>query len=234
MARRMESREPEAVRPRFLALSLTPVLAGLFGLLLTGLLLTGCAGSPRETLPEPPPEAPQVEAVSAAVDCSTAEGVAGMVCEADELIVLDQELSEVMQNAEKQEDRDQHARLHAIQDSWLRQRDDCAQQADQQRCVSDAYKLRIAQLQARHGLVEQRGPLSFVCKDRSVSEVTVTWFDTVPEALIASRGDSQSLMVRQAGESVYRGRNESLSEQGAAITLVWGHGAPQIRCQATR
>lgn len=210
---------------------LAPLLPGQLAGLLIMLLLAGCTTSPRETLPTPSVQ-PSLGSGQAGVDCATATGIEAMVCEQDDLATLDQTLNEVMQNAIQQTHSDQHRQLHATQSNWLRQRDDCAQQADQLRCLSEAYQQRIATLQARYGLVEQRGPLEFVCKGRSVSEVTVTWFDTTPETLIARRGDSESLMVRKAGESVYRGRNESLSEQGSAITLVWGHGAPQINCQA--
>lgn len=229
MARRMEPGEPAAVQLGFLTSCLTPLVAGL---LLTSSLLTGCTGSPRESLPEPPQDLPLADAASVAVDCSTAQGIAGMVCDVDELRALDQKLREVLESAEGQIASDQHVRLHAVHNSWFRERDDCASHNDKQRCVSEAYQQRIAELQARYGLVEQRGPLRFLCADRSVNEVTVTWFDTVPETLIAKRGDSQSLMYRQAGESAYRGRNESLSEQQSTVTLVWGHDAPQLTCQA--
>lgn len=224
MARGIEPRESAATQLRFLTSCLIPLLAGL--------LLTGCAGSPRESLPAPSQSEPVVDPASAAVDCRTAEGIAGMVCEVEELAALDRQLSEVLERAEARIASDQHARLNAIQNSWVRQRDNCADQHDKQRCVIKTYQERIAELQARYGLVEQRGPLRFVCGGHSVSEVTVTWFDTKPETLIATRGDSQSLMYRQAGESVYRGRNESLSEQPSSITLVWGHDAPQLSCQA--
>ncbi|MGO2132638.1 MAG: lysozyme inhibitor LprI family protein [Halomonas sp.] len=206
---------------------LTPLLAGLW--------LAGCAGGPREALPESSRQTMPVNPEQAVVDCTTATAIDAMVCEVGELAALDQKLSEVIEHAEAKTHSDEHERLYATHHSWFRQRDDdCAGRADQQRCLSEAYQQRIATLQARYGLVEQRGPLGFVCKGRSVSEVTVTWFDTTPETLIAQRGDSESLMVRKAGESVYCGRNESLSEQGSAIMLEWGHDAPQISCQAAR
>lgn len=235
MARRKRQQQPPGSHQTASRNYMSPVLpALLLPMLLTGLMLAGCAGSSHETLPEPAPRDGSGDAAQASKDCATPTGIAAMVCEQDELTALDQKLNEVMQDAIKHTHSDEQGQLQAIQNSWLRQRDDCTQQADPQRCVREAYQQRIAQLQARHGLVEQRGPLNFICKGRMVSEVSVTWFDTTPETLIAQRGDSQSLMVRQAGESVYRGRNESLSEQGEAITLVWGHGAPQITCQAAR
>lgn len=195
--------------------------------MLLGLALAGCAGDPREALPS------VEDSAAMPVDCSTAEGAARLVCDDDDLAALDRQLNEVLETAEDQASQDQRSRLRAVQQSWLRQRDDCVAQGDKRACIAEAYRRRIAELQAQYRLVEQRGPLHFVCGDRPANEVSVTWFDTDPETLIAERGDSESLMYRQTGAGPhYRGRNESLSEHRETITIVWGHGAPQMTCRA--
>lgn len=202
-------------------------------LLLLGLMLSGCAGDPREALPQTVPVSPAVNAALPVLDCTTAQGVAQLICDDDELTALDRQLSEVLEAVEDQVPETQRPRLRATQQGWVKIRDECVTQGDKRSCVAKAYRRRIAELQAQHRLVGQRGPVRFVCGDRPANEVTVTWFSTDPKTLIAERGDSESLMYRQSGAgSDYRGRNESLSEHEQTITIVWGHGAPQITCQA--
>lgn len=210
-------------------------LRPLLSIMLVGLALAGCAGDPREALPLSM-ALPSVEDPAAVpVDCSTAEGAARLVCDDDDLAALDRQLDEVLEAAEDQASQDQRSRLRAVQQSWLGKRDDCMTQGDVRACIAEVYRRRIAELQARYGLVAQRGPLHFVCGDRPANQISVTWFDTEPRTLIAERGDSESLMYRQIGAGPdYLGRNESLSEYQETITVVWGHGAPQMTCRAVR
>lgn len=202
-------------------------------IMLPGLMiLSGCAGDPREALPPTVPVPPEEGTTSSSLDCTMAQGVARLVCDDAELAALDLQLKEVFEAAEHQTPEAQHSTLQAIQYGWAKDRDECWEQDDKRGCVVETYHRRIAELQATYRLVEQRGPVRFACGDRPANEVTVTWFDTKPKTLIAERGDSESLMYRQTGTGPdYRGRNESLSEQQDAITIVWGHGAPQITCQ---
>lgn len=206
-------------------------------LLLVGLALSGCAVDPREALPQITPTPPEKGSPSSPLDCTTAQGVSRRVCDNDELTALDRRLGKVFASVESQTPEAQRATLRAVQQGWIRGRDECSKQGDaksggQRRCIAELYQRRIAELQAQYALVEQRGPLHFMCGDRPANEVTVTWFETEPKTLIAERGDSASLMYHQAGTGPdYRGRNESLSEHRDAITIVWGLGAPRITCQ---
>lgn len=204
-------------------------------LLLAGVVsmaLSGCASGPREALPPSVPVSPVGGIAPSPLDCTTAQDVQKLVCEDAELAALDLQLNEVFEAAVNQASEAQRSTLKAIQYGWAKDRDKCGEQDDKRRCVAEAYHQRTAELQATYRLVEQRGPVHFVCGDRPANEITVTWFETTPKTLIAERGDSISLMYQAEDASSYHGRNESLSERQDTITIVWGHGAPQITCQA--
>jgi uncharacterized protein len=126
--------------------------------------------------------------------------------------------------------------LHAEQRGWIKGRNDCWKSADKRACVQDEYVRRIAELQARYRLVPGRGPFSFACDGNPANEVVVTYFQTEPPTLIAERGDSTSLMFQQpsASGARYLGRNESFWEHQGVATIVWGYGAPKMRCTAPR
>jgi hypothetical protein len=76
----------------------------------------------------------------------------------------------------------------------------------------------------------------YACDGNPASEVVATYFKTDPPTLIAERGDSTSLMFVQPGGSGtrYQGRNESLLEHQGEATIVWGYGAPGMKCTIRR
>jgi hypothetical protein len=46
---------------------------------------------------------------------------------------------------------------------------------DKRACVQDEYQRRIAELQARYRLVQENGPVRFICDENPVNEVIVTF-----------------------------------------------------------
>ena len=86
--------------------------------------------------------------------------------------------------------------LIAEQRGWIKGRNDCWKSDDRRSCVEQAYRLRIAELQARYRLVPAVAEARYVCDDSPGSELLVTFFQTDPASLIAERGDSNSLMSR--------------------------------------
>lgn len=156
-----------------------------------------------------------------------------MICQDGELSALDRKLAEVYAAASKKATNEHPPVLKAEQRGWIKGRDECWKSDDKRRCVEDAYKRRIAELQARYRLVAGNGPFSFACEGNPANEVIATFFQTDPPTLIAERGDSVSLMyLEPAGSGAkYRGRNESFWEHQGEALITWGYDAPEMHCK---
>jgi uncharacterized protein/heat shock protein HslJ len=169
-----------------------------------------------------------------AFDCRKASGeIEKQICADSELGALDRTLSVVYAAALRKARNEHPPMLKAEQRGWIKGRNACWKAADQQQCVAQAYRLRIAELQARYRLVPVSASATFICEGDSRNQVIVNFFQTDPPSLIAERGDSVSLMFQQpaASGARYQGRNESLWEHQGEATVVWGYGAPEMRCQ---
>jgi len=162
--------------------------------------------------------------------------VEDMVCKDAALSTLDRKLADVYAAASKKATNEHPPVLKAEQRGWVKGRDECWKSDDERRCVENAYKRRVAELQARYRLVPPTGPVWFACDGNPANEVVVTFFRTDPPTLIAERGDSVSLMyLQQSGSgSKYQGRNEAFWEHGGETLVTWGHGAPEMRCTKRR
>lgn len=156
--------------------------------------------------------------------------IEALVCKDPALAALDRTLAGVYAAAEKKKPS---PTLTAEQRGWVKGRDDCWKADDEPACVRDAYRLRIAALQARYGLVPSKGPFVWECDDNAATRYTVTFFATDPATLIADRGDETSLMYQQPSGSGtrYQGRNETYWEHQGEATITWGVGAPELRCK---
>lgn len=167
-------------------------------------------------------------------DCAKVEAgsIEAMVCADEELTRLDHQLAQVFREASKKAVNEHPPVLKAEQRGWIKGRNDCWKSADKRQCVADSYRLRTAELQARYRLVTFIGPVIYRCDDHPKSELIATYFQTEPRTLIAERGDRVSLMFQQpsASGARYQGRNESLWEHQGEATVVWGYGAPEMRC----
>lgn len=173
-----------------------------------------------------------------AFDCRKAEAgsIEAMICGDAELSALDRKLAGVYAAATAKAKNEQPPVLRAGQRGWIKGRNDCWKSGDRRGCVRDEYIRRIAELQANYRLVPSRGPFAFACDGNAANEVVVTYFATEPSTLIAERGDSVSLMFQQVAASgaKYQGRNESFWEHQGVATIVWGYGAPEMRCLPRR
>jgi len=162
-----------------------------------------------------------------------AGGIEEMICKDAGLSALDRKLAGAYALAAERATNEHPPVLKAEQRGWVKGRDECWKSDDRRRCVEDAYTRRIAELQARYRLVTATGPVTFACDDNAASEVVVDFFPTEPPTLIAERGDTVSLMYLEpaASGSKYQGRNESFWGHGDEATIVWGYGAPVMRCK---
>lgn len=167
-------------------------------------------------------------------DCSGVEAgsIEALVCTDDGLAALDRTLAEVFAAASAKAVDDHPPVLQAEQRGWIKGRDECWKSDDVRGCVAEAYRLRIAELQARYRLVPMIGPVTYQCGGEPANELVVTFFETDPPTAIVERGDSSSLMFRQpaASGARYQGRNESFWEHHGEATLTWGYDGPELHC----
>jgi uncharacterized protein len=174
-------------------------------------------------------------AASPAFDCSKAEAgsIEALICNNDGLAKLDRMLADVYSSALKKAADEHPPVLKAEQRGWIRGRNNCWKSDDKPRCVANAYRRRIAELQARYRLVPGRGPFEFACEGSQANRIVATFFPTDPPTLIAERGDSVSFMVLapSASGAKYESRNESFWEHQGEARVTWGHGAPEMRCK---
>lgn len=175
------------------------------------------------------------ETQSPAFSCAKVEAgsIEALVCKDAELAALDRKLSKVYASALKKAANEKPPQLKATQRGWVKGRNDCWKAEDKRACVKDSYTDRIVELEARYRLVKAHGPVRYVCDGNPANEVIATYFDTEPKSAIAERGDSTSLMrVQPSGSGAkYQGPNESIWEHQGEATIVWGYGAPEMRCK---
>jgi uncharacterized protein len=166
-------------------------------------------------------------------DCSKAPGsIEELICKDEELSSLDHKLAGVYAEAIKTAASEHPPVLKAEQRGWIKGRNDCWKSKKPRDCTANAYRLRIAELQARYRLVPANGPIWYFCNYDPRDEVVVTFFQTNPPTLIAERSDQVSLMYLQpsGSGSKYQGRNESFWEHQGEATIVWGYGSPEMIC----
>lgn len=159
------------------------------------------------------------------------DSIQALICNDKELSMLDRKLSSAYSKAG--ETAKNRSTLAATQREWVRGRDDCRDKEDKGLCVRDAYFRRIAELQAIYRLVPGIGPSFYQCHGQPGGEVTITLFATDPRTLVAEFNGSSSLMyiVPSASEVRYQGRNETFWELEGEAGIVWGNGAPEMRCK---
>lgn len=174
------------------------------------------------------------QADSPAFDCAKARdgSIEKLICGDAALSSLDRQLAQVYEAATRKAVNEHPPTLKAEQIGWIRGRNDCWKSDDKRSCVEAEYRQRIASLQARYRLVPGTAPATFFCDRDRRNELVVTFFATDPGTLIAERGDSTSLMVREPGgpDAKYVGRNETFIEKEGTAVVTWGYGAPPMRC----
>jgi uncharacterized protein len=161
-----------------------------------------------------------------------AGSIEALICGDGELTALDRRLAGIYAASARKAAGEGLPGLKAEQRGWIKGRNACWKRDDSRGCVRDAYRRRIAELQARYRLVPGQGPVRFTCDGNPAHEVVVTFFPTDPPTLMAERGDSVSLMFRQPSGSgaKYQGRNTTFWEHRGEASITWGYGAPEMRC----
>ncbi|MYM68701.1 hypothetical protein GTP45_17945 [Pseudoduganella sp. FT55W] len=124
----------------------------------------------------------------------------------------------------------QQKRLAVEQKGWWNGVRDCWKADDLRACIVTNYELRTVELQTSWSLAPSHAPVHFRCADGA--DIDVTYFDTQPPSLIATRKQEQSLMraALAASGARYIGRNESLWERQGEVRVTWGYQAPETTC----
>jgi uncharacterized protein len=122
----------------------------------------------------------------------------------------------------------------ALQEQHTKWWDGVKQCADAQQmgsCISNAYGMRMLQLQNDYKLVKTTGPVNYTCADKSTFQAT--FFDTTPKSMVALRGDQHLLLRGEASGSgiAYGNRQDEFKEHQGKITLKWGANAKELRCK---
>jgi uncharacterized protein len=176
------------------------------------------------------------QAAGPSLDCTKAAtgSIDETVCKDAALGALDGKMAEVYAAAIQKAGSEESARLEEEQKGWVQGRDACIKEHDTRGCVEDEYTLRIAELQSRYSLVAKTGPFHYACEGEPATEVVATFFATEPATVVAERAGATSLMFlgKKLGDvGAYFGENESLADSGDEITIVRGHGSPNVRCK---
>ena len=176
----------------------------------------------------------QASSTPPSFDCDKVKkgSIAALVCENNELATLDNKLAQTYSLALTKAKNEHPPILKAEQRGWIKGRDDCWKSNDKTECVYSSYLYRIAELQAKYGLVASSSSTVYQCNDNEKNEVTVNFFETTPLIAIAEYGDSVSLMyLNKDSKNKYMGRNETLIINNNSALIKWGYYAKEMQCE---
>jgi uncharacterized protein len=165
-------------------------------------------------------------------DCSTvkADTSEGLICNSDELMNLDRDLSKVYKQALMKATKEDMLKAH--QRGWIKGRNDCWKADDEKKCMAGEYKLRIKELKEKYGLTtdisDQSGSVSNgfdkvlklqgitfhvqATNEGSVNEVTIT-----PSGLMGNN----EIMKQKIDGSVTRAEVADLNNDGSPEIYVY-------------
>lgn len=155
------------------------------------------------------------------------------ICADERLAALDRKLAETYKAAQGKAKGKDGSLLKAEQSGWIKGRNDCWKSPTQHQCISDNYTQRIAELQARYGLLAASANAEYLCEGDSVA-IQAAFFPTEPPSVQARHGDeTQILLSVPSGNqgSRYEGRNVSLYEHDGETLITWGVEGTQKQCK---
>jgi len=180
-------------------------------------------------------------AASPSFDCAKAESSADeAVCADAGLSALDRQLAEVfaaaLSTAKSVADSATAVpELRATQRGWIKGRDDCWKASQGlAACLDQAYRDRIAELQAKWMLVAASKPVVFRCQDNS--EVVATFMaSNLPSARL-ERGDTTKIALQRptaSGSKYVADFGSEIWIKGQEARVVWDQAAPPLTCRAS-
>lgn len=126
------------------------------------------------------------------------------------------------------------AELRAVQRGWIKGRDDCWKAEDLRGCVDEAYRRRIAELEAAFMLREASPPVFWICEGNPANEFVSTFYDTDPPTARIERGDQTvvALLSPSASGARYAGPSGVVFwTKGTEATVEWPQGT-SLSCVA--
>lgn len=197
----------------------------------------GPAPSPTATPVEaagtaPPTTTPASDTVLGAFDCDRPQGpVATLVCGDAELARLDQRLAQrYAREAPDPAEADDRAAIHR---GWARGRDDCLAAEAPRRCLSEAYGMRLVQLQLEALGDRVPAAVQYRCDDDSRSFSATFLDDMDPAAVVLTWGVDRRVLLRRPGDATGTRR---YGIQGADLQVGDGHlvaelSGSRLRCE---
>ncbi|MCQ2003682.1 MliC family protein [Rhizobium sp. NRK18] len=154
-----------------------------------------------------PISAPAANAASPSFDCTKASHeIETLICGDGGLAALDRKLQDTFRKAvDVVQKMPNHgsalSEMKAYQRGWIKGRDDCWKADDKRQCTMDAYRNRIAELQARYVLIKGHAPVFYTCNGNPADEVVATFFDTDPQSVRLERGDTTEIALQAISAS---------------------------------
>lgn len=172
------------------------------------------------------------QAAGPSFDCADARGeVEHLVCENDDLALLDNELAEAFARS-LATTADAEA-LRAAQRGWVRGRNDCWKADNVNRCIREHYHTRTVELEIASGELEAPTAVNYRCDNEAASRLSVSFYNTSrpPAAVIDNAGDRViALRAPSASGGRYTAAGVDFHEHhGDAMVLWFG---TEMRCQA--
>jgi uncharacterized protein len=182
---------------------------------------------------------PAANAASPSFDCAKASHeIETLICGDDGLAALDRKLQDTFAKAvtvvEKMPGHDKTlSDMKAYQRGWIKGRDDCWKADDKRQCTADAYRNRIAELQARYVLIKGHAPVFYTCDNETADRIVATFFDTDPQSVRLERGDTTEIALQALSASGARYEGDFGLEfwiKGDEAMVTWPQGT-QFNCK---
>ena len=164
-------------------------------------------------------------------DCTRiSAAVEKLICSDPGLSTMDRQLATVYASAEKKAGAAES--LKTEQETWIARRNGC-KGANLRGCIERAYNNRIAELQAKSGLVKSIGPVAFTCtsSDGTKDNAMATFYDSTPPSMTFERTGRTlfALVARSASGTRYEGANLIYWEHQGEAQVTWM--GSEVRCR---
>jgi len=122
--------------------------------------------------------------------------------------------------------------LTDAQRAWVTGRNACWTRPDATECVENAFRDRLALLQASFRLLEPVGTGRFRCPGPPPQDVVAEFFATdPPTAMVTFAGDTQYMRVAPSGSGArYKGGDRQFWEHQGVARINWGARTRQLAC----
>jgi uncharacterized protein len=167
-------------------------------------------------------------------DCSKPRepAVEQLICKDPELAARDRQLADAYAAAGGKATAAEKDALASAERAWINRRNDCWKAADAAACVTNAYRLRLAEVQATFRLIEPIGTGRYLCTSTPPHEVVADFFATDPAtAMVSLDGVRQFMFVAPSGSGArYTGGDRQFWEHQGVARVNWGVRSYELNC----